>query len=187
MARDRLLNLLAPDRVAGEVEAVQDEAAHGPERGAEVAGPVTATRAGDREPPPVERGLHRGRLQAELDKMRLVLGLAEDGHVARQQPRPRLVQMVAVEMGDDRRIDPADDVLGGHRQRHERVRQLVGCVLDRRPGAGVVEHRVDEEAAPVQVEQERRAPDELEADAQKSFWSFIAAPMSPLTFSLPVM
>jgi hypothetical protein len=76
----------------------------------------------------------------------LVLRLAEDGHVAGDEPRARLVEMVLVQVRDDHGVQSADDLLGGHRQRHERVRNLFRRVFDRRPGAGVVEHRLDEES-----------------------------------------
>ena len=69
---------------------------------------------------------------------------------------------------DDDGVDVAHDLLGGEGQRHGRVRNRVAGALDRRPRAGVVEHRIDEDSAPRELEDERRVANERQPHGRVS-------------------
>ncbi len=68
--------------------------------------------------------------------------------------------MVAVQMRDGHGVEASDDLVGRDRERHERVRTLVRRVLDRGPGADVVERGVDEQPPPGRLDEQRRVPHE---------------------------
>ena len=114
-------------------------------------------------PSHVERVLDRTNVQPEPAKRLLVLRLAEDRHVARQQLLRTRVEVVSVPMRDDDRVEPANDLLGREWQGHRRVRNLVAGLLDRWSGTHVVEHRIDEDALPFELEYHRRAANERDA------------------------
>ena len=147
VARDRLLDLLVPDGVAGEVEVVEDEAAHRREELGDPAEPC-ARGARDAQAVPLERVVDRPRIEPELAQRLLVLRLAEDGNVARQQLLAARVEVVAVPVRHDDGVEAADDLLRRERQRRGRIRHRVARPLDRRPRAHVVEHRIDQDPRP---------------------------------------
>ena len=113
---DRHLDLLVPDRVAGEVEVVEDEAAHRREQLGDASAAVACRSSRDREAVPRERVRDRTCIEPELAQRLLVLGLAEDRDVARQELLGARVEVVAVPMRDDDRVEPANDLLGRERQ-----------------------------------------------------------------------
>ncbi len=159
---DRRRDLLVPDGVAREVEVVEHESAH---RGEHLGHPARAVTGGsprDSHAVPLEGVLDRPRVEPEVAKRLLVLGLAEDGNVAREELLCTRVQVVAVAVRDDDGVEIADDLLGWERQRDGRVRDLAGGALDRRPRTGVVEHRVDQDPSPREGEDHGRAADECE-------------------------
>ena len=120
-------------------------------------------RSRDREAVPVELVGDRASVEPELAERLLVLGLAEDRNVARQQLLAARVEMVAVPMRDDHGVEPAHDLLGRKRQRHRRVRDLVARLLDRRSCAHVVEHRIDEDPLARDLDDHGRAANESDA------------------------
>jgi hypothetical protein len=124
---------------------------------------VAATRACDPKAVPVELVLDRPRVEAELPEPRLVAGLAEGRNVPRHQPLGRLIEMVPVEVSHEHGVEVADDLLGGHRQGHERVAQRRFGVPHGRPCAGLVQRGVDEHPAPVELEEQCRVADERQA------------------------
>ena len=85
VALDRLLDALVPDRVAGEVEVVEHEAADGREQLGDAPAAVSCRGSRDAEPVPIERVVDRARVEPEVAQRLLVLRLAEDRDVARQQ------------------------------------------------------------------------------------------------------
>ena len=109
MALERLLYLAAPDRVACDVEVVEDEAADRRERLATVASsepwrpPVRAMRRPSQSSSSITGRASRPSGAEGL----LVLGLAEDGYVPRHEPRARLVEVVLVQMRDDDSVQAA--------------------------------------------------------------------------------
>ena len=119
----------------------------------------------DREAVPRERVRDGTRIEPELAQRLLVLGLAEDRHVAREQLLGARVEVVAVPMRDDDRVETANDLLGRERQRHGRVCHRVARLLDRWSCAHVVEHRIHEDAVPCQLDDHRRAANERDAHA----------------------
>src|SRR6186997_1652521 len=68
--------------------------------------------------------------------------------------------MVAVPVCDEHGVEPADDLLRRQRQRRGRVRNRVPRSVDRGTRALVVEHRVDENALPSQLQEQSRVADE---------------------------
>ena len=90
MLVERLAHLVAPDRVAGDVDAVDHPAGHRPERLADLAGAVPAAR--HRDPARARSATSREARVAELVG---ALGLREDRQVARQECRGCLVEVVA--------------------------------------------------------------------------------------------
>src|SRR2546421_182919 len=74
--------------------------------------------------------------------------------------RGRMVEVIAGRGRDQDGMEGGDDVGGGERQRHQGFAPVVVGVLDRRPRADVVEHRVDERAPPAKLEDQRRVADE---------------------------
>ena len=119
----------------------------------------------DREALPRERVGHGTCIEPELAQRLLVLWLAEDRHIARQELLGARVEVVAVPMRDDDRVETANDLLGRERQRHGRVRDLVARLLDRWSRTHVVEHRIHEDAVPCQLDDHRRAANERDAHA----------------------
>ena len=152
VAHDRLLDALVPDRVSGHVEVVEHESADGREELRHLSGSVPARCPHDPQPIPVERIGDRTRVQPELAKRLLVLGLTEDRHVAWEEPFCGSVQVVAVPVGHEDRIESANDLLRGERQRHGRVRARVAGALDRGTCPGVVEHGIDHETPARQLQ-----------------------------------
>jgi hypothetical protein len=157
VALDRRLDALVPDGVAGKVEIVEHEAADRAEELRHPAGAVARGRASQRDPVPLERVVDRARVEGERAKRLLVLGLAEDGHVPRQELLGARVEVVAVAVRDEDGVEPADHLLRRERQRHGGVPDRVRRLLDRRPGARVVEHRVDEDPLAAELEEHGRA------------------------------
>ncbi len=78
-----------------------------------------------RSPSQSSRLVDGSRVEAEIAERLLVLGLAEDRHVAREQLLRARVEVVAVAVRDDHGVEPANDLLRGERQRHGRVRHGV--------------------------------------------------------------
>ena len=91
-----------------------------------------------------------------------VLGLAEQRQVLGQQLGGGGVEVVLVQVRDQRGVDALDDDLGRLRQLDERVAAVVLGVLHRRPRACRVEHRVDEQLAAVDLEPQRRVADQAQ-------------------------
>ena len=94
---------------------------------------------------PVERRLNRAHVEAELAERGLVLRLAEDGDVAREEPLRRLVEVILVTMCHEHRVEAANDRLGRERKLDGRVANRVRGARDRRPRACRIEHRIDED------------------------------------------
>ena len=67
---------------------------------------------------------------------------------------------------DDNRVEIAHDVLRRERKRRRGVGNLAPRLLDRRPRAHVVEHRVDENSPAGELEDHGRVPDESDAHAE---------------------
>jgi hypothetical protein len=149
---ERRGHLVAPDRVAGDVEdrlalGRDDEARDRRHQLADPAGPVTGRRAGDPHAVPVERIVDRPHIGEAVPAQRLrVLRLADDRQVGGQQLDRGVVEMVAMQVGDDRGVEGLDDDLGRLRQLDERVAPRIRRVLDRRARAGGIEHRVHQHA-----------------------------------------
>jgi hypothetical protein len=95
-------------------------------------------------------------VEAELAERLLVLRLAEDGYVVREELLTTRVEVIAVAVRDDHGVESAHDLLGRKRQRHSWVPHLRDCALDRRARAGLVQHRIDDDALSPEVENERR-------------------------------
>ena len=160
VALERVAHLVAPDRVAGDVDAVEDEAGHRAERLPERAGPVPASGDRDVETEPFVRVVG-GRLGSRGSRSASRLaGCVRIGIARVEQRRGAVVEVVLVQVRDDHAVDALDDALRGNRERDERVSHLVRGVLDRRPRTGVVEHRVDEDPLPRRLEQQRRVADQ---------------------------
>ena len=106
-------------------------------------------------------------VEAEIAQPLLVLGLAEDGHVPRHEARSGLVEVVLVHVRDHDRVEAAHDLLGGKRERNERVAPRLRRVLDGVARARVVEHGLDEHAPAFDLEQERRVT--YEGQAHRGF------------------
>ena len=163
MPLDRLLDLLVPDRVSGKVEVAEHEATDGREKLRDASAAVARRCPRDREAVPRERVLDGANVKPERAKRLLVLRLAEDRHVARQQFLRTGVEVVSVTMRDDHGVEPANDLLAREWQGHRRVRNLVAGLLDRWSCTHVVEHRIDEDALPFELEYHRRAANERDA------------------------
>ena len=146
---DRLLDGLVPDGVSGEVEVVEDEAAHRRQRVAHRAEAVPRRRAIDREPVPVDVLVDRPHVEPDRAEPILVLGLAEDGNVAGQQPLGGLVEVILVTVRHEDGVEAGDDLLGREREFDRRVANGVRGLLDRRSGTGRVEHRIDQDPPPI--------------------------------------
>ena len=160
---DRRLDLVVPDSVAGEVEVVEDEAAHRSEQLGDAAASVACRRSRDRYAVPVELVRDRASVEPELAERLLVFGLAEGRYIARHELLAARVEVVTMSVCDDHRIDSPDDVLRGERERHRGVGNLVASLLDRRPRANVVEHRIHQDSLSRDLDDDGRAPDESEA------------------------
>jgi hypothetical protein len=80
--------------------------------------------------------------------------------------------VVAVPVRDHDRIEPADDFLGRERQRDRRVPDGIRRLLDRRPRAGVVEHRVDEDPPSAKIQEHGRAAHEREPHSSRFYRMF---------------
>src|SRR4029453_1963763 len=100
---------------------------------------------------PLGRALDRADVEAEFAERFLVLGLAEDGHVAREELLSTRVEVIAVAVRDDDGVESADDLLRGKWERDGRVPNLRDGALDRRARAGVVQHRIDDDALSPEV------------------------------------
>ena len=68
--------------------------------------------------------------------------------------------MVGVQVRDEHGVGLARDRVGRLGQVDERVAAVVGGVGDGRPRAGGVEHRVDEQAAPGELDEQGRVADQ---------------------------
>ena len=110
-ALDRLGDSLVPDRVAGEVEIVEDEAADRAEQLGDRSRAVASRRADDADAVPHPLVHDRLRVETELAERIFVLGLAEDRDLARDQLGAATVEMVAVAVRDDDGVEVAHDVL----------------------------------------------------------------------------
>ena len=89
--------------------------------------------------------------------------LAQHRHAAGQEPDRRLVEVVGVEVRDDDAVEVAHDVLGRERQPDRRVRHRVGRVADGRARTRLVEHRIDQQPAAAELDEEGRVADERQA------------------------
>jgi hypothetical protein len=164
-ALDRLLDGLVPDGVAREVEVAEHEAAHRRERLRDLAVAVSGGHAVPRRAVPVEGRLHHADVEAELAEGGLVLRLAEDGDVAREEPLGGVVEVVLVTMCHEHGVEAANDLLGGKRKLDGRVVDRVRGARDRGPRARRIEHRIDENPPAVELQQERRIAHERDAHA----------------------
>ena len=120
-------------------------------------------------PPSRARLVDRARVDAELAQRGLVLRLAEDGHVARHQLLAARVEVVAVAVGDDHRVEAA--------RRPARPGTASGTVgfgtwlrVARRWPASrhVVEHRIDEDPLARDLEDHGRVSHESQAHGRVS-------------------
>ena len=98
--------------------------------------------------------------EAAVAQDALVGRLAEHRDVLREQVDGGLVEVVGVQVGDEHAVQALDEHLGRLGQLAQRVAAVVGRVRHRRAGAGRVEHRVDQHAAPRQLHQQGRVPDQ---------------------------
>jgi hypothetical protein len=144
VALDRLGDRLIPDGVSGEVEVVEEESADGSERLRDRAAAVARGHAHDAKAFPGELIGNGTGIESELEQRLRVIGLAEDRHVARSQLLAAPIEVIAVLVGDEHRVEAADDVPSGHRQAGGRIADRVARVLDWWPDSRVVEHRIDE-------------------------------------------
>jgi HAD superfamily hydrolase (TIGR01509 family) len=178
---DRLAHLVAPDRVARDIEPVDDEARDRTERRAELAGSVPAPGQHEVEAEPASVGVVDLREAALAEGVR-ALGLRQQWQVARQELSGDVVEVVAVQVRHDAAIDPAHDLFGGHRELHERVRDRVRRVVDGRCRACVAKHRVDQEAPPAGLQQQTGVPDERQVHAARPSRTQPLWPPSPIAF-----
>jgi hypothetical protein len=158
-------HLLAPNAVRADIEVTEHKAAHGSERRFD--GRVErVTSAGTRHANalPVQLVLDRSRVEAQLPQPLGIGRLTKDGHVARQQPLARRIEVVAMQVSDKDSVEPFNEPLSWHGQRQKRVPKQGLGVLDRRPCAGVVERRIDEQPSPFDFEKQRRVTDERQPD-----------------------
>jgi hypothetical protein len=126
---------------------------------------VAAAGARDSQALPDELAVDRAGVEAAGTQAPGVLGLAEHRHVPREKPRARLVEVILVEVGNDGGVETLHDLLGRDGQRHERVRSRARRVLDGRPRTHWVEHRLDQDAPLLQLDQKRRVADQCDAHA----------------------
>ncbi len=155
-ALDRLLDASVPDGVARQVEVVQDEAADGSEVVRDLAEAVLRGHPLQGHPVPVEGVVDRPGVEPQVAERGLVLRLAEDRQVARQQPHGGVVEMILVPMCHEDRGKPLHDLLRGERQLDGGVADRVGGVLDRGAGARRIEHRIHEQPARRRLQDQRR-------------------------------
>ena len=83
--------------------------------------------------------------------------------------------MVLVTVRHEDGVEAGDDLLRGEREFDRRVPDGVRRLLDRGPGAGRVEHRVDQDPSPVELQNERRVA--YESDAHAGISSGFAFPI----------
>ena len=91
----------------------------------------------------------------------------------------------------EHRVDPSQDVLDGKWKLDGRVRHRVRRVLDRRPCTGRVEHRIDQNSSPGELQDHRRVANQ--GDAHAGFLghsrgecpAILRAPMSNHTLETP--
>jgi hypothetical protein len=165
-------DLLAPHAVAGDVDdglarRAQDEARGGRHRLADLPVPVARRRAGDLDPVEVARVPDGEEVRETVPRERLlVLRLAEDGEPGGKEVDRRLVEVVAVEVGDEHGVRALDRPGGGDGQGDEGVAPVVRGAAHGGPRLGRVEHRVDEEVAAGQLEDEGGMADQAEPHAE---------------------
>ena len=194
---DRLLDGPVPDGVSGEVEVVEDEAAHRRQRVGHRAEAVPRRRAMEREPVPVDVLVDRPHVEPDRAEPILVLGLAEDGNVAGQQPLGGLVEVILVTVRHEDGVETGDDLFGREREFDRRVANGVRGLLDRRSGTGRVEHRIDQDPSSHQLQQERRVAYESDVHAGissgfaiqilRETLAILRAPMTNDTLETPTM
>ena len=160
VGRDRLGDALVPDSVACKIEIVENEAADWGERLCESTGPVARRHPSDVDAAPFQLVGHSPRIEPDVAQRLLVLGLTQDGNVPRHELLGPGVEVVAMAVGDEHRVDVADDVFGSERQWDERVGSRVARTFDGRPGAGVVERRVYEQPLAGKLDDHRRIANE---------------------------
>ena len=157
---DRLLDTLVPDGVAGDVDVVEHEAAHRPELVGDRSEAVSCRGTDDTEPLPVDLVGNWASLEPQFAQWLLVLGLTEDGKVARQQLSSPAVEVVPVSVRHEDGVEPLDDLLGRKGQRHGGIRNWIRRVGYRWAGSDLVEHRVDEDTTASELEDQGCVADE---------------------------
>ena len=113
-----------------------------------------------REPVPVQRGVHGTCVEAGRAQPSLVLGLAEDRQVAGQEPLGRLVEMILVTMCHDHGVQAPNDLLGRDRKLDGGVADGVRRTVDRGSRARGIEHRIDQNPPSGELQDDGGAPDE---------------------------
>jgi DNA-binding response OmpR family regulator len=163
---DRGADLVAQDRVARDVERRllrrgQHEPADRCHRVADLADAVLAFRARDQDVAEGRVAMHGPHVGEPVGVQALgVVRLAEERHLAIQQLAGGVVEVVAVQMGHEQRVDAFDDLLRGDRQVAQRVGPRVRRVRHRGARAGGIELRVDQERVPGEDEPQRRGTDQ---------------------------
>ena len=105
--------------------------------------------------------VHRAHVrEAAVAQHALVGRLAEQRDVLGQQVDRGLVEVVLVQVGDEHGVEVAHEQVDGLGQLDERVAAVVGRVRDGRPRARGVEHRVDEQAEAVELDDQGGVPDQ---------------------------
>ena len=165
----------------GDVEPVDDEAGDRRQRRADLAGAMPAPCQREVEAEPAAVGvLDLG--EAALAEGGRALGLRQQRQVGRQELRGGVVEVVAVQMGDDAPVDPAHDIFGGERELDERVRNRVRGVVDRWCRAGGTQHRVDQEASSTDLQQQTGIPDERQRHPARPSSTQPLWPPRPIAF-----
>ena len=146
-ARDRLLDGLVPDRVAGEVEVVEDEAAdRGEQLGDRARSRVVRATRVITSPSQSSDVVDRTRVEAEARSASSSSGWQKTGMSRGQQLLGARVEVVSMTMRDEHRVEAADDLFGRERERR-RSGSAPGCACcsigGRAPAS--IEHRIDED------------------------------------------
>ena len=153
---------VVPDGVAGEVQALlafEDEPGDRGHLLGEFAVAVPGRCPGDLDTRVGTAPLNRADvLEAVLAKGRRLGRLTEDRVVGGQPVDGRVVEVVAVAVGNEDSVVRQPDVGGGD----ERVLAVVRRVGDRRDRPRLAQHRVDEQGRPADLDQECGVSDQLD-------------------------
>ena len=150
---DRLGNGLAPDGISGPihgrlVRSFENKTGGVPHLCQDGACAVPAWRSGDPDPLPIDHVVHRDHVaKAHRLDLGCVARLAEDRDHPGEQFPGRRIEVIRMQMRDQRHLNSRDNLLGRTRQIHQWVGR---CACVGRPGMLGREVRIDDEA-PVRI------------------------------------